>query len=146
MHHVAIMKKSWQLIPKILSNEKTIESRWYKNRAAPWDRVQVGDTIWFKNSGELVTAQARVGKVLQFQDFTANEVRGLYRKYGEAIGVPKEKHAQWAKSKIGTRKHYCILMFLEKPRKVQPFGINKTGFGNATAWLCVSNIANIQVR
>lgn len=32
MEHVAIMKKSWGLTRKILSGEKTIESRWYRFR------------------------------------------------------------------------------------------------------------------
>ena len=32
MEHVAIMKKSWGLIEKILSEEKTAESHWYKTK------------------------------------------------------------------------------------------------------------------
>jgi len=42
MDHVAIMKRSWGLIPKILSGEKTIESRWYKKRIPPWNRISKG--------------------------------------------------------------------------------------------------------
>ncbi|MEI7477466.1 MAG: hypothetical protein WCJ81_02865 [bacterium] len=39
MDHVAIMKKSRKLIPKIVSGEKTIESRWYQTKRAPWNTV-----------------------------------------------------------------------------------------------------------
>ncbi len=143
MHHVAIMKKSWGLIPKVLSGEKTIESRWYKNKSAPWDRIAKGDTVWFKNSGEPVIARAKVEKVLQFQDFAPKVVREIYAKYGEAIGVPKEKHAKWAKDKIVNKKRYCIIMFLTNPRKVSPYRIDKKGFGNAAAWLCVADIETL---
>lgn len=39
MHHLAILKKSWPLIPKILNKQKTIESRWYKVKCAPWNKI-----------------------------------------------------------------------------------------------------------
>ena len=58
MDHVATMRKSWEFLPKILSGEKTIESRWLKNKSVPWGRVCIGDTIYFKNTGEPVTAKA----------------------------------------------------------------------------------------
>ncbi len=41
MKHVATMNKRFgDLIPKILSGEKEIESRWSKNKIAPWNRVK----------------------------------------------------------------------------------------------------------
>ena len=140
------MKKSWGLIPKILSNEKTIESRWYKNKATPWGKVKAGDTVWFKNSGEFITARATVSQALQFADLTPKLVKEIYTKYGVAIGVPKEKHTKWVKDKIDTKKNYCILMFLTTPRKVKPFQIDKKGFGNAAAWLALPDIATIKVQ
>lgn len=73
MNHIAIMKKSWELIPKIISGEKTIESRWYKNRIAPWDRISEGDTVYFKDSGEPVSAVATVSKVLQFDNLDGKQ-------------------------------------------------------------------------
>lgn len=51
MHHIAIMNGPWNLIPKILSGEKTIESRWYRTRRAPWGGIRAGDTVYFKDSG-----------------------------------------------------------------------------------------------
>ena len=56
MHHVAIMNKSWNLIPKIISGEKSIESRWYQTKRTPWDKIKAGDKIFFKNSGEAIIA------------------------------------------------------------------------------------------
>ncbi len=40
MDHVAVMKKSWGLVPKILAGEKICESRWYKSKRPPWDIIK----------------------------------------------------------------------------------------------------------
>lgn len=70
MDHVAIMKPSWGLLPKILSGQKVIESRWYSTRHLPWGKINPGDTTYFKNSGGPVTIKARVDKVLSFENLT----------------------------------------------------------------------------
>ena len=82
--HIAIMKKSWNLTEKILTREKTIESRWYKNKYPPWDKIKPAETIYFKNSGEPVTIKTKVEKVLQFSDLNKNrveEARNKLRKF-----------------------------------------------------------------
>ena len=70
MEHVAIMRKSWGLTQKILSGKKKIESRWYKVKYAPWDRIKFGEIVYFKDSGEPVTIKTEVEKVIQFSDLT----------------------------------------------------------------------------
>ena len=142
MDHVAIMKKEWRLIEKILAGEKTIESRWYKARFAPWGRIRSGDVVYFKNSGEKVTAKAIVSKVLEFGNLGLPEIRKIVEKYGKAIGLRNKNVEEWAKGK-----RYCILVFLKNPQKLKkPFAINKSGFGNAAAWLCVDDIERIKAE
>jgi ASC-1-like (ASCH) protein len=70
MHHVAIMNKSWKLIPKILSGEKTIESRWYHTKRSPWNIVSQEDTVFFKDSGSNITASAKVARVIQYEHYS----------------------------------------------------------------------------
>jgi hypothetical protein len=70
MEHIAIMKKSWGLIPRILKGEKSIESRWYKHKAVPWGKIFSGDTIYFKNTGEPVGVAAKVVNVIQYEQLT----------------------------------------------------------------------------
>lgn len=137
MDHVAIMNKQWHLIPKILNGEKTIESRWYKTKRAPWENITKGDTIYFKNSGEPVTAQATVDRALFF-NLHRTPAKEIITKYGNAICL-HDTSGTWAKDK-----NYCILVFLKEPRPVKPFTIDKTGYGNANAWLCVENINTIK--
>ena len=85
------MKKSWELIPKILSGKKIIESRWYKNKSAPWGRINKDDTIYFKNSGEPVTARVTVNKVISFENLTPKIVKEILAKYGKEDGIEKKK-------------------------------------------------------
>jgi len=140
MEHIAIMKKSWGLLPKILSGEKTIESRWYINRVAPWNRIAAGDVVYFKDSGEPVTARAEVSEVRQFSDLSRESIRSILGEYGSRIGMaPTEETIDWC-----AVKNYCILVFLKSPQEIEPFKIDKTGFGSAAAWLVVGDIAEIR--
>ena len=147
MNHVAIMKKSWGLLPKILTGEKKIESRWYKHKCEAWGKVKPGDTVYFKDSGEPITVKAKVAKVLEFADLKPVQIKAILAKWG---GNPPagggmaiadlEYFYNWAKEK-----KYCVLIFLENSVKVKPFQINKKGFGMNRAWLTVKNIRMIKV-
>ena len=135
MHHIAIMKKSWNLTHKILSGEKKVESRWYKTRRAPWDKVHTGDTVYFKNSGEPVTLKAQVRSVKQFANLTSQEVHNILNRYGKDIGLEREDIPKYYE--IFQDKRYCVLIFLHNPEEVQPFQISKKGYGAMSAWICV---------
>src|SRR3989344_999929 len=90
MDHVAIMKKSWKLTDKIISGKKIIESRWYKNKYTPWDKIKRGDMVYFKNSGEPVTIRSRVKEIIQFSNLTQEKVKKILYKYGKDDGIDKK--------------------------------------------------------
>jgi len=145
MDHVAIMNKSWKLIDKILSGQKTIESRWYMAKFSPWNKINSGDMVYFKDAGEMITAKAKVSRVLQFDNLTDEKIKEIIKEYG---GVGKICFASstedvflWAKGK-----KFCILIFLENPQKVIQFQVDKTGFGNACAWMCVGDIEKVRMK
>lgn len=136
--HVAIMKRSWRLIPKILSGEKTVESRWYKGRVAPWDRIDAGDVIYFKDSGEPVTVRARVTDVEQYVISGNEEALALMEKYaGKDLGVTKITGE--IKNYI-LNKRYAIFVRFDSVERVEPFEVDKTGFGAQAAWLVMDDI------
>jgi hypothetical protein len=141
MHHVAIMNKSWELIPKILSGEKTIESRWYMSRRAPWGTINSGDTVFFKNSGEDIIARAQAVEVLQFTFLNISEINHVIRKYGKQICLVNSDPVTWDRLP-----KYAILIRLQNPQKVSiPFAINKSGFGAPAAWITIPNIKSIKI-
>ncbi len=140
------MKKGWGLVPKILSGEKTIESRWYKTKRAPWGKIFPGETVYFKNSGEPVTVCAKVKRVkeIEIKDSGRGQndtVKEILNKYGREDGIAPEKIPEFAK--LFADKKYCLLIYLKNPRKVKPFEINKRGFGAMAAWMTTKKIERI---
>jgi ASC-1-like (ASCH) protein len=144
MDHIAIMRKSWGLLPKILSGEKTIESRWYKNKYAPWDRIKKGDIVYFKNSGEPIIVKASVSDVFQFSNLNSTKVKEILNKYGAKDGLSKDELDKYYE--MFKDKKYCLLIFLDNPQEIKPFDIDKTGFGAMAAWISVKNINTIKRR
>lgn len=142
MDHVAIMKKSWGLLPKILNGKKKIESRWYSLKAAPWGRIKNGDAIYFKNSGEPITVKARVGRIIGHSGLTPEKVRQILHDYGQDDGIEAKDVPQFYNR--FKDKRYCLLIFLKNPQKIKPFSINKQGFGAMAAWICVGDISEIK--
>lgn len=144
MHHVAIMKKSWGLIPRILSGEKTIESRWYQTRRVPWGAIAPGDTIFFKNTGEPITTQATVAEVRQLEIREKKDVRKILREYNNTICIPLADVGRLQENPLP---RYAILIFLINPRLTPtPFTIDKSGFGSAAAWLTLPDIRHIGLK
>ncbi len=141
MNHVAILTKKRNFLNKIISGEKTIESRWYVNKIAPWNKIKKGEIVYFKNSGEQIKVKAKVKKVLSF-DLKHKKIKDILLEYGEEIGFNLQEIDKWIE--FYKNKNYCILMFLENPIEIKPFNINKKGFGNACAWLCVDDIERIR--
>lgn len=142
MDHVAIMKKSWGLTQKILSGQKKIESRWYKNKHSPWGQIKEGDAIYLKDSGGPVSVKAKVEKVISFSDLTPGKVKQVLSQYGGDCGIEKDKIKEFFE--VFKNKRYCLLVFLKNPEKIEPFEIDKTGFGVMSAWLTVENINRIK--
>ncbi len=143
MDHIAIMKKSWGLTQKILSGQKKIESRWYKSKHSPWGKIEKGDIIYFKNSGEPVSIKTIVEKVISFSDLTPKKVKQILDEYSNDDGIEKNKIKEFFE--LFKNKNYCLLIFLKNPERVKPFEIDKTGFGMMSAWLSVGNIDKIKV-
>ncbi|MFA6519052.1 MAG: hypothetical protein WCV93_05420 [Candidatus Shapirobacteria bacterium] len=143
MHHLAILNPSRKLLPKIISGEKSIESRWYKFKISPWNKIKTGDTVYFKDSGKPVTAQAQVSRVLQFDHPSKTEIIEIIREYGLQIMASKINIDSFYQSVKD--KNYVILIFLKNPESITPFAIDKSGFGSACAWICVEDIKLIKI-
>lgn len=132
------------MIEKILTGKKTIESRWYGRKCDPWDNVHEGDTIYFKNASEPIAATSKVKKVIQFDDLTPSEVEQIIEEYYKDLGIGDDQITEYYEH--FKNKKYCILIFLDSAKKIKPFRINKSGFGNMCAWLTVDDIEKIKIQ
>ncbi len=139
MDHLAILKKDFDLLHKIITGEKTIESRWYKTKKVPFNRIKEGDIVYFKESGEPVKAKAYVQKVIQYDDLTDAKIFDLLRKYEKELSIIADEYIKNVRNK-----KYGILIFLDKVERINPFKIDKTGYGNQVSWITVKDIQNIK--
>jgi len=126
----------------VLSGQKKIESRWYLSKHKPWNGVKEGETVYFKDSGGPVRIKAEVSRVMQFADLTPKRVKELLDEYGEEDGIEKSKTAEFFER--FKNKKYCLLVSLKNPQEVEPFEIDKTGFGAMAAWITIDDISKIR--
>ncbi len=146
---IVIMKKRWHLLEKILSGQKTVESRWYNSRRCPYSinqpRIKPEDILLFKNSGEPITVKATVNKVEQYD----------LQKLGLNTQQFIEKHLQHIRDDLGinilnynklpkavknyiTNKRYAIFIWFANVKKLKkPIYFNKSGYGMQNAWICI---------
>ena len=118
MNHIAIMN-SKDYIDKILNKEKIIESRFSKNKITPYNKINVGDTIYLKESGKDITAKFKVEKVLYFDNLNSNKIKKLKKEYNKYVVAPD---SYWD-SKINS--NYGTLIYIKDPENIGSIKINK---------------------
>ena len=138
MDHLAILAKQRKLLQKIIEGEKTIESRWYKSKKTPFGMIKAGDRVYFKDSGEPVTVIADVEKALFFEGVDEATIQKILKEYGKQICI-KNYDLQAYKGI-----NYVTLVFLKNVKEIQPFDVDKTGYGVMAAWITVDNINKIK--
>lgn len=141
MDHVAILNKQLPWLDRIRSGEKTIESRWYQHKSVPWKKIAVGDRVFFKNSGELVTLCSTVSSVNFYSELTPVVIDNLVKQYASPLGLKHKEVNQFIQSIKS--KQFAILIGLSGVAEIPAFAINKKGFGAMAAWLSIPNIHQI---
>lgn len=117
MDHLAIMSKGY--IEKILSGEKTIESRFSKNRISPFHKVNVGEKVYLQEVGKSVTAMFEVSNVIYFEDLNEKSIEEIRHEYQAKIAADDSFWEAKKTSKYGT------LIFISNPIKIDPFKVYK---------------------
>lgn len=143
MDHVAILNKKLPWLERIKSGEKTVESRWYLHKKAPWNNIAIGDRVFFNNSGEMITLKAMVCEVKLYGELNPNTAKDLVKKYVADLGI--KAHEVDAFLHSVERKRFCILITLTDIIGVDPFAISKKGFGSMSAWITVADINQIKL-
>ena len=63
----------------------------------------------------------------------------IIKEYGEKICLPLSFSSELID------KNFCTLIFLENVEKIDPFHVDKTGFGMMAAWISVDDIEKIKL-
>lgn len=106
--HVAIVTPI--VAARLLSGEKTIESRLYRSRRPPFGIISPGDTIYFRSVGGLIFARSIARRVQQHTDLTPPQVAAIRRRWSLEIAA----HAGYWKAKRDSR--FAILIWLSRFR------------------------------
>jgi len=120
--HLAILVEPY--LTYILEGRKTIESRFSKNQAPPFKRVQMGDVILLKRSSGPVVGVAHVERAdfLLLNEKTWPQIRNL----------SKQLCADASFWLARANKQYATLLYVGAVRPLPPFQIQKT---DRRAWV-----------
>ncbi len=126
MKHIVILRQPF--FDMILSGEKTIESRFSFNKTAPYGKVNIGDTLYFKQTGKTVTANAKV-KDIKYYELTPQKVEEIRIKFGKQIGTDKFKDWQTTLTK-----KYCTLIWFKDLTLINEMQVPRS---NGAGWIVV---------
>ena len=115
--HLALLVEPY--LGRIERGEKTIESRWYRTRQAPYRAAEAGDIVLLKRSGGPIRGWAEVGRAV-YEDchgFGAPSASRLVETYRHGLGVGDDFAATVAD------KRYVSLLFLGRFHPLDAAGI-----------------------
>ncbi len=104
----------------MMRGEKTIESRFSKNKIAPYGKITKDDIVIIKKSGGNVLGYFTIKDVLFF-DLETMPIEKIKEKYNNQLCVDEDF---WISKKDSK---YATLIIIDKIIKVESFHINKKG-------------------
>ena len=127
--HIAILSHK-SVLDKILSGEKTIESRFSRVKSVPFGQTAAGDIVYFKLSGGPVLGQARIGKVEEYDNLTPRQIEDLAKRYRQELALSEDFLARKMESK------FASLLFLEGVEASEPWTYKQ---GGRSGWIVLSS-------
>lgn len=116
--HLGIFSEPY--LTYMLEGKKTIESRFSKNKIAPYNQVTKDDIIIVKKSSENVVGYFTIKDVLFF-DLNTVSIEEIKAKYNKQLCVDE---TFWSNKK---NSNYATLIIIDNLIKLKPFHINKKG-------------------
>jgi ASC-1-like (ASCH) protein len=123
--HIAIMSHR-TVLDKILSGQKTIESRFSRVKTVPFGQLNAGDVIYFKVSGGPILGKARVKAVEEYDNLTPQVIEQLADKYQKQLALSEDYLARKLESK------FASLIFLEDIETCEPWNYKQ---GGRSGWI-----------
>jgi hypothetical protein len=118
--HIAILSHK-SVLDKILSGEKTIESRFSRVKGVPFGQISAGDTVYFKLSGGPVLGKAKVAAVEEHENLNPRRIEELARQYARELAISVDFLARKLESKFAT------LIFLVEVGPCDPWSYKQEG-------------------
>ncbi len=115
--HLAIFVEPF--LGAVLDGRKTLESRFAKNRCAPFGTVSEGDLVFLKKSGGPVVGVASVGEPM-FHHIGDGTLAAMRQSHAEALFA--EDDGFWDDRR---EKRYATLIPIDHVVQFEPIGIDK---------------------
>jgi hypothetical protein len=127
-------------LEEIFSGKRTMIIRGAAGRKLPYGRVQVEDSLYLiRNNGEgLVRGKCVVENVINTEKMTKDVSTQLVEKFQSKLHLTEKQFKRWA------GKRYLVLIAIKDVRKVYPFKIDRSNYGNMDDWFLVGNIEEIK--
>jgi hypothetical protein len=91
------------------------------------------------NAEGLILAKARVESVFNSDKLTEVESVRLVEKHRDKLQLSQKQQARWG------GKRYLVLIEVSDVKKVEPFQIDKSDYGNMDDWLPVEQIERVRL-
>jgi hypothetical protein len=141
MDHIVYLDASAQEMDLLLSGKKTMIIRGATGRKMPYGRVNQNDILYFINNNAegLILAKAKVESVFNSDKLMEAESVTLIEKHQVKLQLSKKQQARWG------GKRYLVLIEVREVKKVEPFQIDKSDYGNMDDWLPVGQIEQVKL-
>ncbi|MDB5083011.1 MAG: hypothetical protein JWP00_4935 [Chloroflexi bacterium] len=133
-NHIAILSHK-SVLDKILSGDKTIESRFSRVKSVPFGQIFAGDLVYFKLSGGPVLGRARISRVEEYDNLSPRQIEELAQRYQLQLALSVDFLARKMESK------FASLLFLEEVEPCEPWNYKQEG---RSGWIVLSGNAVIE--
>ena len=136
MDHVVYVDTTSKELEKLFDGSKSMIIRGAAGRKLPYGRVNVNDVLYFiRNNGEgQVKAKAVVKKVINSEKMDTGSSVKLVEDNQSKLQLDKKQFNRWA------GKRYSVLIEISNIKKIDPFEIDRSNYGNMDDWLSVEDI------
>ncbi len=142
MDHVVYLDHKAKELENLQNGRKNMLIRGAMGRKIPYGRVFENDALYFiENKGDgLAKAKALVNKVMHTNKLTKEESVKLVDAHQDKLMLNPGLQKRFA------GKRYLALIDVKYFEAIEPFKIDKSGFGNMDDWLPVENIEKVNYK
>lgn len=139
--HVVYTDAKFNEMENLLSGSKTMIIRGATGRKLPYGRVEKGDVLYFINNNAegQVKAKAKVRSVYNSEKMDKETSEKLVKDNQAKLQLSDKQFGKWA------GKRYIVLIEVESVEEIEPFGVDKSNYGNMDDWLPVEKINSVKL-
>lgn len=140
MDHVVYLDAKAKELENLIEGKKTMIIRGAAGRKLPYGRVSSGDNLYFINNNAEGNIRARctVVSVINSEKLSEEESAEIIKKHQDKLQLTDKQFQRWA------GKRYIVLIEVNAVEEIEPFGIDKSNYGNMDDWLPVEDINTVR--